>query len=145
MFARPSTSRAVPLRRQVWCAVVACLFVGGQIASGLHAATETHATCPEHGETIHVTDHPADAGAPVQASADHRDGASVDPALPDERAHEHEHCYLCPNTRERAALTRVDRQAPAIGDTLDPPPFPMVAAMVRGEIYVIAPKNSPPA
>jgi hypothetical protein len=124
-------------------ALVIMAFLGNSLAGYIHKAVERHARCPEHGEIIHVRGELAQTPAATAATA--TPGSHARPAAPDESSHEHEHCYLCPSTRERLSTASV---ASALFDTV--PTLPWMAARTgaepaRSNLYIVAPKTSPPA
>jgi hypothetical protein len=123
-------------------ALVALVFVASQLGSYLHAATEHHARCPEHGELIHV-DAPAGATVAVEAAdASAAEGAALRSA--GDEGHEHDHCYLCPVSRERlGTISHADAIAAATPVVIAHA-LPAAAMHVGQPRYVIAPKTSPP-
>lgn len=144
--------------QQGQAALLVLAFVAGQIGSYVHAAVERHAVCPEHGEIIHVPEHVPDHG--THGLVPHRDSGLADEdaraeaspvvgdALRDASAasdeHAHEHCYLCPASRE--SLTPApsgDALAAAMPDVV-PFSLPAVVATSDRARYIIAPKTSPP-
>jgi hypothetical protein len=125
-------------------ALVALVLVASQIGSHLHAATERHARCPEHGELVHVDELPrAAATSAVAASAAASDALRDTSAASDE--HAHEHCYLCPASRERLAPGQDAGVIAAVLPAAVSHPLPAVASAPGQPRYVIAPKTSPPA
>jgi hypothetical protein len=153
--------------QQGQAALLVLAFVAGQIGSYVHAAVERHAVCPEHGEIIHVPEHVPehmpDHGLPGHGTdglVPHRDSGLADEdaraeaspvvgdALRDASAasdeHAHEHCYLCPASRE--SLTpgpSGDALAAAIPEVAALS-LPAVVATSDRARYIIAPKTSPP-
>lgn len=151
--------------QQGQAALLVLAFVAGQIGTYVHAAVERHAVCPEHGEIIHVPEHVPDHGLPEHGASahglvPHRDSGLADEdaraeaspvvgdALRDAAAasdeHAHEHCYLCPASRE--SLTPApsgDALAAAMPDVV-PLALPAVVATSDRARYIIAPKTSPP-
>lgn len=141
---RNSRSRAM----RAWSAFAIAILLGANLSSYLHKSTERHAVCPEHGELIHVDDHSASSG--VQTSARdavverHERGIQVRPTESGDSEHEHEHCYLCPSSRDRLHTPHV---ALVVGDAIARdyrfdgvrPVHPDQSA-----VYALAPKTSPP-
>jgi hypothetical protein len=127
---------------------VAALLVVANLVAHWHQATVVHARCAEHGEQVH---------AAPEASADLRIGAA-------DRAHEavevaalwartgagagedHDHCDLCPLTREPLPLA-----APAVAGVRLPQavdaarPLAIAASLPSVDLVRFAPKTSPPA
>src|SRR5690606_524125 len=120
-------------------ALIAVVFVAGNLGSLLHEATERHARCPEHGELMHV-----EAAAPGAAGEDARDVAALARPSSDSSEHEHEHCFLCPSSRERACLGPIHAAALAPVARFAPPPARAESAPRARHVYALAPKNSPP-
>lgn len=142
--------------QQGQAALLVLAFVAGQIGSYLHAAVERHAVCPEHGELIHVPEH----GMPADGLVPHRDSGLVDEdaraeaspvvgdALRDGSAasdeHAHEHCYLCPASRESLTPGPSGNALAAAMPDVVPLSLPAVVATSDRARYIIAPKTSPP-
>lgn len=121
-------------------ALLALVFVASQLGSYLHAATEHHARCPEHGELIHVE---ATAGTGIAAAtADAPEGAALRSAADEE--HEHDHCYLCPVSRERPGTVSHTGAIAAMTPAVIEHALPAAASHTGRPRYVIAPKTSPP-
>jgi hypothetical protein len=139
-------------------ALLALVFVAGQLGSHLHAVSERHARCPEHGELIHVDALPlAAATGPMATTAAGRDTATdtaSDTALGGADAlrrdasaadgHEHDHCYLCPVSRERLGTVPTVGAVAAAMPAVVAHSLPAVVAQSGRPRYVIAPKTSPP-
>ena len=125
-----------------------CIFLTTNFASVIHRTTVLHATCPDHGEAVHVGGGDVGGlevraeGAGFAEMIDGRPGMAGDSST---SCHEHEHCFNCETSRERLILApdslvvafefarRVD-VALAIGSSY-PLSFPL---------YLLAPKQSPP-
>jgi hypothetical protein len=126
-------------------ALLALVFVASQLGSHLHAATEHHARCPEHGELVHV-----EMDAPLAAAAAAKTDGAASPegaALRNGAAaegHEHEHCYLCPVSRERLGTIPNTDTIAAAAPVAVASPQPAVVAHGGQPRYVLAPKTSPP-
>lgn len=116
-------------------ALVVIVLVAGQFAALLHSAAAVHATCPEHGEPIHVVDGIASA-----------DEAPRVPEILASNALEtsaHEHCKLAGNRRET-------RDSPRPAAALASTEF-VVADRNTGDEHApaiavlrVSPKQSPP-
>ena len=124
--------------------IAAVAFVGGQLLSGYHSLTERHVVCSEHGETLHLPGQSETLAGDSDEQKAHS-GSHVQPAEPVQGGHEHEHCHLCPTSREPLAL------AAPVGQSFDQvaqarqlaiPPAELPAA---SNLYLFAPKTSPPA
>jgi hypothetical protein len=137
-FTAPHSSRTRGL-----AALVVMAFLGNSLAGYIHKAVERHARCPEHGEIIHVRGELAQTPADTAAAAS--PGSHARPVAPDENSHEHEHCYLCPSTRERLSTVSVASVVFDTGPTLARLAVPTQAEPARADIYIVAPKTSPPA
>lgn len=132
--ARQSNRRG--LRRWLG-AIAAAIALLGQLTTTLHMAVVEHATCPEHGETVHVVRRNADRGPSSMAL-----GAAHVKAASDESAHEH--CAVGLQQRHRLSVS------PAQEDRA-PQPSALRARAIAGltrppaiALLVLAPKNSPP-
>lgn len=143
MIARTLSTTRHSSRTRGLAALVILAFVGSSLASYIHKAVERHARCPEHGEIIHVSG--ALAQVPDSAPATPSPSNHARPVSPEDSGHDHEHCYLCPNTRERMDMVV------AAGTVSNAPPIlprtvaGTVAAPIYSELYALAPKTSPPA
>jgi hypothetical protein len=116
------------------------LLGASQAAAWLHAASVSHVTCLEHGESVHGAASATDA----ERQAPDADGTSRTQAAP-EAAESHDHCTSGALLRWRdVALT-----APATTGqlTVSERPLPRVAtheAAPASVVYLLAPKTSPP-
>lgn len=155
MRSRSSTHmRSVILQGQA--ALLALVFVASQLGSHLHAVVERHARCPEHGELIHVDALPLAArtgpvaamgeahGTAPHAAADTAPGHALRNDAPEADGHEHDHCYLCPVSRERLGTVPNEGALAAAVPAVVAHSLPAVAAQSGRPRYVIAPKTSPP-
>jgi hypothetical protein len=135
--------------QQGQAALLALVFVAGQLGSYLHAATEHHARCPEHGELVHVDALPLAATGPMatpptgpEAVPDDADALRSGAAAAD--GHEHDHCYLCPVSRERLGTMPSADAIAAVMPAVVAHSLPAVVAPSGRPRYIIAPKTSPP-
>jgi hypothetical protein len=125
--------------RRIQGVVLAALLVASQTSAWLHAAAVAHATCLEHGETIHAG--AIGDAAPEAVSTPGAPAVRGDDAI----ASAHEHC-------EAGALLRFREVALSA-------PVAIAFAPVRGsprlhddaratpvatDVYLVAPKTSPP-
>jgi hypothetical protein len=144
--------------QQGQAALLVLAFVVGQVGSFVHAAFERHAVCAEHGEIVHVPHDLPEHGhvAPgvpglrgtlglaaerAQAPRDLdalRDGSTAG------EEHAHEHCYLCPVSREPLAPGPSGDAIAAVMPAAVPLSLPAVVATSDRPRYIIAPKTSPP-
>lgn len=127
---------------------VACFLVLSQISSFLHFFVVQHTVCPEHGELVHAAPGDLVAATSPDPLPQSRDNA-VDTAKSSRSSdanHGHDHCMVCAQRREHATLAR----SPAVV----PPSLGAKLAVARDRgarilssvpLYLIAPKNSPPA
>jgi hypothetical protein len=126
-------------RRRIRGIVLATLLVAAQTSAWVHAAAVAHATCLEHGETIHAGAAPSDGGEAASGLA----APVVSDGGPAASAHEHcaagavlrfrDVALAAPATIAFVPAARV----PRLGD--DSRATPAVA-----EVYRLAPKTSPP-
>ena len=156
--ARPVLVHRVPRVHRAGAVLLAWIFLVGNVGSFIHAATERHARCPEHGHLIHVDDGATDSAAEAALAA-RTVIVSVDPAgprfagaapafvattSPDGAEHEHEHCHLCPASRKwtlhaAGSVAHVPHTAVVRWHALD-----TEARLASSTLYAIAPKTSPP-
>jgi hypothetical protein len=128
-------------------ALLALVFVAGQLGSHLHAVSERHVRCPEHGELIHVDELPPAAGPMAATAATSPAPGDVDAVRKDASAadgHEHDHCYLCPVSRERLGTIPNAGALASVMPAVVAHSLPAVVAESGQPRYVIAPKTSPP-
>ena len=135
------TRRAIVNMRRARGLLLALVLGLSQATAWLHAGAISHATCLEHGESIHAgVDASADGTDPAVEASD-ADRAAADGAL----AVAHDHCASSALLRWRdIALT-----APATGTvppTIHRSTFHATApdAVAVAVVYLIAPKTSPP-
>ena len=142
---RPVPTRTRSMILQAQAALLAVVFVASQVGSYLHAATEHHARCPEHGELIHVDAPPAaDTAATETAPGTTHDGHALRNGTHGADSHEHDHCYLCSVSRERlGTVPSAETTAPVMAAVVAHAQ-PAVVAHSGQSRYVIAPKTSPP-
>lgn len=126
-------------------AVLVVAFVGSNLGTYLHEATERHARCPEHGEVIHVAGEATTPWAPDDTTGQESTDPSARTPAPDALGHDHDHCYLCPTTRERAVVLAPQPVAVATATTAVRSTIPDHAAIASSDVYALAPKTSPPA
>jgi hypothetical protein len=143
MMSRTPFTTRFSARTRGLAALVVLAFLGNSLANYIHKAVERHARCPEHGEIIHVRGELAQTAADAATPAS--PGSHALPAAPDEDGHEHEHCYLCPTTRERLSTVSVASALLNIAPTLPRLAIHASVAPARSTIYIVAPKTSPPA
>ena len=144
---RALTKRAA--KRQLLLRVIAALALAVgvfvQFSSALHFVLVEHAICAEHGELVHESE-PHDTGSHAERPLD-VDEASVVASGSTDLQHGHEHCAGLGTLRDAAAipprsdaqsLVRPTGEAAALGPALrsGDPPF---------ALFLLAPKNSPPA
>ena len=113
-------------------ATLAAWFAAAEIASFAHEAAVRHATCAEHGESIHVG-----AGATTPAPARQR----VTPGST--AAADHDHCSVTP-----MAAGDTPDCAPTLSSSAAPQPsidvIPPAAPPPAIALLLVAPKSSPP-
>jgi hypothetical protein len=144
MLSRSASTHMRAMILQGQAALLALVFVAGQLGSHLHAATEHHARCPEHGELVHV-DAPLAAGTVAMAAATSPgDSDALRNAAAGVDGHEHDHCYLCPVSRERLGTTPNADAIAAVMPAVVAHSLPAMVAHGGQPRYIIAPKTSPP-
>jgi hypothetical protein len=128
-------------------AVVALLaLVVGNLTAFWHEATVLHMVCAEHGEQIHVA--AADPSVTATDVAERMVGAADASlhrtAVGRDAESGHEHCSLCPGTRDGAAPARTIIASatlvarPALLSAPADAPAPAIA------VHRLAPKHGPP-
>jgi len=139
------TRRAIASMRRGRGLLLALVLGLSQGTAWLHAAAISHATCLEHGESIHAVGgaHAAAdvAAPPVEAEAADGDRAAPDPG----DAVAHDHCASSALLRWRDVALASPPAAlvpPAFhASTFQRPSRDAVAGVV---VYLVAPKTSPP-
>lgn len=125
--------RRLPWRGHVVAVAIACLL--GQVSTMAHRALVQHATCAEHGESVHVVAAPMVA-APASGEA------ALQVALADE-GDQHEHCAAGDSRASAPRLVPDPASEQVCSRT-----FTLLAteAGLRAAVppYLIAPKTSPP-
>jgi hypothetical protein len=133
MTPRSRSGRAL----QVAALVLAALGVVSQLAGFAHLAYVRHVTCAEHGELI-------EAGAPAAVAppdaAETRMGAVASVA-----EHGHDHCAVALHRRQQARRTSVDELVSRAPEPAAPPHLEPRSAVLSIAVFLVAPKNSPPA
>ena len=132
------THRARPL---ILGLSLAGLFLAGQLSSFTHLLLVRHATCPEHGELVHL-EQPTTRLAPRAV-----DDAEPYVALAAEVAdHDHDHCLVCSARREARPAQAVGAALKVAARWLEARPFKHGPSSRCGaEVLRLAPKSSPPA
>lgn len=126
-------------------ALLAFLFLAGNLGAVLHAAAERHARCPEHGHLIHIED---DAAQPhvVEVDLDAAESGTmvIRSAKPTADGHDHEHCHICQISRKRALPGQATTILVAPTTELHQPRTSTVVLRADIARYILAPKTSPP-
>jgi hypothetical protein len=136
--------------RSATALAVAALLVVANLVAHWHQATVVHARCAEHGEVVHAADG-LDDGADHATAAIASDQAPVAIAILHSRAagsagDDHEHCDLCPLTREPLRLGAAVAVAAPAPLAVAAARAPSAQAAVRTIDRVrFAPKTSPPS
>lgn len=125
-------------------AALALLWALAPILAYAHMLHVGHATCPEHGELVHL-----DAAAPDAAAARPTDplagGGVALESSEDGEAHEHQHCVAATARKAQAAVSSA-RPALLLAATATLQPVGREAiARPASALYLLAPKTSPPA
>jgi hypothetical protein len=111
------------------------LLVGGQLAALAHNATTRHVECSEHGEMLEAATLVDDLHACDQ---DHLIGVEG------EQGADHDDCSIARALQQQAALPEI-LVAPQPAPTLASPHAVIVVAFAAAtDLYLIAPKTSPP-
>jgi hypothetical protein len=130
-------------RRAAWRSsvpVVALLALVGQTSALLHRALVQHATCAEHGESVHLAAVANPSVSLPGMGAEHPDlSAAVDETVPDH----HEHCAAA-DTRSPATRLVPDRCTQLLPAGTAPVAVCDQAVGTAVASYLIAPKTSPP-
>jgi hypothetical protein len=141
------TRRAIANARRARGLLLALVLGLSQATAWLHAAAISHATCLEHGESIHAQQ--SDAGAPAAAAdvtGPTAGTADADRAAPDVSVDAaHDHCASSALVRWRDAVLAAPLATalpPAVHRSTFPAPSRDAAA--GAVVYVVAPKTSPP-
>jgi hypothetical protein len=128
---------------KVSAGALAALCLLGPILGYAHMLSVGHATCPEHGELLHVE--AAGMGGPAAPPSDAptESGVASDSSLASE-SHDHDHCGVISARKTQAAVKSVGPALPVA----TPQPL-RLARQSTSEyapiaLYVLAPKNSPP-
>jgi hypothetical protein len=132
------------MSRRGWAAALAVLVLTGPMLGYVHVLSVQHARCPEHGELLHVESGvpgvaPAEALVPAGES---RAGARSDPAR---ESHDHDHCLVTSARKIQAATMTAGAALPLVAPRSPLPAQQDALAEPPIALYVLAPKNSPPA
>jgi hypothetical protein len=136
------TRRAIASTRRLRGLLLALVLGLSQASAWVHAAAISHATCLEHGESIHAGGGApaADVAGPIAVTAD------ADRAAPDVSVDAaHDHCASSALLRWRDAVLASPSVA-ALPPVSHRSTFhaPSQAAAVGAVVYLVAPKTSPP-
>ncbi|MEO7037206.1 MAG: hypothetical protein ABI548_24850 [Polyangiaceae bacterium] len=123
-------------------AAIAVFYIAVQLSAIAHLALVRHAICLEHGELIHSDAAPAPSRTVAKQSA--APGVRASTGVPP--GEEHEHCSVAAHLRHQFLLWDrnyvVDGQAGVLSDVLLADAQSFECAF---PLYLLAPKNSPPA
>ena len=137
------TRRAIASTRRTRGLLLALVLGLSQATAWLHAAAISHATCLEHGESIHAV---GGAHAAVDVAAPTAEITDADRAAADVNVDAaHDHCASSALLRWRDVALAAPVAAllpPAVHQTTFRAPPPDAAAGVV--VYLVAPKTSPP-
>lgn len=132
--------------RRIGTALFAALFLIAYFAGAIHEAATLHATCADHGERIDVSSVGKDACAAGAQGACTSDAPAprlrpARPFAPDD----HGHCSFDPFAQPTTESLRAPTFVAWLGEAprLDAPP--RVALAIDDSLYLLAPKQSPPA
>lgn len=117
-----------------------CLALPAQL---VHFVLASHTVCVEHGELVHGPEAPRD-GHMASAAGERQSETGVEGGTPSE--HEHEHCRIAAQGRDRLCLERASCLLAAGPDESFNRLAPCAHARVRSSerVYLFAPKTSPP-
>ena len=125
-------------------AALAAVCLLGPILGYAHMLLVAHARCPEHGELLHVEAPSASEPLAAPGVPTREPIVAAESELASE-THDHDHCVV---TSARKTQAAVRSAGPSLVVT-DPVPRQVVdegaAASPPIALYVLAPKNSPPA
>lgn len=134
------------MRERVAALLALTVFLGSQLAGALHTATERHAVCPEHGEIIHLSDDDGNTLALAERShQSEHGGPEARPSAPLPSEDDHDHCDLCPTSRERGALSSPVAHSVTSAELAVDSQVITWRDPSASDLYILAPKNSPPA
>jgi hypothetical protein len=127
-------------RRRPLAGAVTLVFSLCQLATFAHFASTAHQICWYDGEFCHAT---LRAFEPISESSK---GPALQDSTPGESgaSHDHHHCHLSPQARERLVVYHQDLSLVGDEPQLLPPPV-QVAVRPAHLLYRLAPKLSPPA
>lgn len=140
---KPRVSRAF----RVLSVAIAALCVGAQLSGLLHMLLVQHVVCPEHGELIHADERgKSDAhGGSVRVTSSDPAPIAIHAAPDSSESHADDHCLICAQPREPAALSGpVHGLMISVGSSVAPVASIDSVDSGRIPIYMLAPKNSPP-
>ena len=125
--------------------VALCSPLTGNLLSIAHQATVQHATCPEHGETLHAgtihTERPSEADVEENQPVE----LGNDTQTSDQRSHTHEVCSICATSRNRlAVVTQWSAVDVASADEQAHVPSADATSSTGVALLLLAPKHSPP-
>jgi hypothetical protein len=142
--------------QQGQAALLVLAFIVGQVGSFVHAAFERHTVCSEHGEIVHVPGQGPQPGpahdqaelGTIGLADEHAEAPRDLDAVRDGSAagdeHAHEHCYLCPASREPLTPSPSGDAIAVVMPAAVSFSLPAVVATSGRARYIIAPKTSPP-
>ncbi len=126
-------------------AIVACVFLLGNLWTFVHYITVRHATCPEHGELVHVENSPTSVLQNHVTSVRNDDTITLRTASVFSFGHKHDHCYIYFSSRERIGLIPDSSlRAPFVSEGKVLPTAEGHEQPTKVARYHLAPKNSPP-
>jgi hypothetical protein len=121
---------------------VVCLL--GPILAQAHMLLVRHARCAEHGELVHLDGADGDSiGTGATASSD---VTTVSSSSPEEaKSHGHDHCAAASARKTQAPVNCPQLTLPAASSSAAAPLDPDAPSSAPVALYLLAPKNSPPA
>ncbi len=122
--------------------LVSRILLALQVVSLGHLLTVRHATCPEHGDVIHL-EHSIE--APTAPDVGLPGGSPTIAAAPVAIEGDHDHCQACTETNRRSAVLRPS--APILKNlavAVHPPCSSKDAVFAPIDLILLSPKSSPP-
>ena len=117
---------------------IICVFVSSTLLDQFHYAVVPHEVCAEHGELVHGDHHEA------QGLAEVHSGASSWSALPSDEEHAHALCAVCVSDELTHVTAHTGSRLDLHGPSIQPDPLSDGWQRVWRDLYLLAPKTSPP-
>lgn len=138
------TARKIARARARDLQLVSLILLTAQLLSFGHLLSAGHATCPEHGDIIHI-EHAE--GTSTSASASHND-APVRPSLAAAETAmgaDHDHCLVCATANRRCLVAGPAQALAACVFVTHVFHAVASASFAPIDLILLSPKNSPPS